>query len=101
MKVEAVEVECVDGHVVVHVRGALDRDAGAVLVDVVDAACHTGVRDLVVDLERVVTFTRDGADALARCRTTGHPLPGGVRFRARSVTGRHLILAMATSRRDT
>ena len=72
----------VDGAaVVLTVRGALDVDAGRVLLAAVADAVAAGGHRLDIDLSGIDAFDDAGAAALLACRDAGELLAGGLHYR--------------------
>lgn len=87
-----VAVTAEDGGLVrLAVEGCLDGEAGRVLLDVATSATAADVSRLEVDLDRVCSFTAEGAVAIRRCRALSPALRRGVTMRAGQGPGRRAL----------
>ena len=88
-----VEVTVEDAVVVLSVTGCLDAQAGFTLLWAATAAVAQHAQRLDVDLQRLQSFTPDGARALADCRRVSAGLPHGLHYRTGRGAGREALLA--------
>jgi hypothetical protein len=79
--------------VTISVSGCLDAVAGNALLDTVRAELDRGPSRIDVDLVQLVSFTEQGAAALAALRVLGTGLVDGLHYRTEAGAGGDAVLA--------
>ena len=79
--------------VTISLSGCLDRVAGDVLLDTLRAELDRGPARVDVDLGPLVSFTDEGAAALAAVRTLASGLADGLHYRTEGGAGGEAVLA--------
>lgn len=79
--------------VVLEIADGLDALAGRVLVDAVTSAIATAPQRVDIDLRALVSWTKEGALSLVRCRELCRDLPDGLHYRTGRGPGREALLA--------
>ncbi len=83
----------IDGHASVVLEGHLDAATGAELLEVVARLAAHDPSRIDIDLGVLVSFTADGAAALARCRDLCTAVPDGLHYRTEGGAGQLALLS--------
>jgi hypothetical protein len=97
--VHRLEVTANGGTITLALHGALDTEAGALLVSSAASAADGGIRRLEVDVSGVTSFTDDGLAGLLSCRAVAVEVPEGLHYRAGATLGFDVLLAALTPAR--
>jgi len=81
------------GALVLELADLLDASVGEALVAAADAALETSPSRVDIDLQRLQSWTHEGALALVRCREICRDLPEGLHYRTGRGPGRAALLA--------
>ena len=88
-----VKVEGDGATVTIALSGRLDRAAGNALLDTIRTELDRGPTRIDVDLGPLVSYTEDGAAALAAVRELGSGLADGLHYRTEGGAGGEAVLA--------
>ena len=91
-----VTVRTEPGAVVLELADLLDAGAGAALLAAAEAAVATETERVDIDLTALRSWTKEGAEALVRCRQVCGDLPDGLHYRTGRGAGRAALLAAYT-----